>query len=280
MENALNSVNAEQAPVVEGQQVEPVEGGKDAELAGQQTEQTTEPPVKTQETPEEKQEKPQQTPEENARYKALRLEEKQRAEQAAIDKEYAALAERYGLTRLDGSPIRTKADWDAYETERRQYDALIQKGEPEDAALLKVQLERLRAEKEQQEQAIRETARQQADFMDFLAYFKEVNKRDWTEADVIPPDVFVNARQKNIPLKYAYADYKLQERLKKEAEIETGKKTQEANAKNAATSPGSVTGGGAPSDDFITAEAFAANRSNPEWVRKNYEKIMKSRDKW
>ncbi len=54
----------------------------------------------------------------------------------------------------------------------------------------------------------------------------------------------------------------------------------QANQANATASTGSARGQGTPTGDFISADTFEANKSDPAWVQRNFNKIMKSRAKW
>jgi hypothetical protein len=250
---------------VEGSQEVVTGEGEGAVVAEQQA---------TQEPKQEK--KPEQTPEENAAYKALRLKEKQEA----VDKEYADLAARNGWTKLDGTPIRTKADYEAAEREYKKLHELLNSGEDEEKAALKVQLENLREQMKERETLAQRQARLERENAEFFEFFQKQHGRSITPDDLkaIPEYVYQAAARDGVPFKYAYAEYLAELRREKLAGIEAGKKTAEANATNASTATGSVTGSTA--DDFISYAAFEANRNNEEWVRKNYEKIMKSREKW
>jgi hypothetical protein len=266
MEENLTSVNAEQASV-EGLQTETkVVTGEEAVVAEQQTTET------------EKIEPKKQTPEENAAYKALRLEERQRAEkvaaQAAVDAEYAALATRYQRTNLDGTPITTKAEWEASEQVQQRYDALINQGVSDEAARLKIEIEQLMAREADRIAKEQKTTAVQNDQNEFFQYFRELNGRDWTPADLIPDEVWA-ANADGTPLKYAYMDYTVRQMKAKEKSIETGKKTAEVNASNALSSTGSVTGGGGDSGEITQAD-IDAHANDTTWMMKNYTRVVEA----
>lgn len=64
------------------------------------------------------------------------------------------------------------------------------------------------------------------------------------------------------------------------AQLETKVQAYETNSKNAATSPGSVTGNGPSGSDFISLETFEANKHDSAWVMRNFSKINESRANW
>jgi hypothetical protein len=279
MDESLTSVNAEQESA-EGSQIASTEvatGESESAVVAEQ--QVTE--EKTESTPV-KQEHKQQTPEENAAWKALRLEEKQRAEQAAaqraIDSEYADLAQRYGVTNLDGTPVKTKAEWTAVTEFNAKVAALTNTGLSEEDARLRVKVEQLEREKQDREKADRERqvaeeSRQtkQKQFADFLETFKTYNGRPWTEADGIPMEVVTEA-EAGTPLKYAYADYYARQQVLKNKNLEVGKKMAEVNAQNATTAAGSVSGGTSTSAEITLAD-IDAHANDTGWMMKNYKKV-------
>ncbi len=110
MEELLNSVNAEQEPVVEAPEPDDLESVDNAE--GEET----------QETPEAKQEvaDPVQTPEQNELFKKMRLRAEAEAREAVareaqekIDAEYAALYKGH-INEFTQKPILSKADHEEY----------------------------------------------------------------------------------------------------------------------------------------------------------------------
>lgn len=64
------------------------------------------------------------------------------------------------------------------------------------------------------------------------------------------------------------------------AEKDAALKARETNAKNAASSPGSVTGQGTTTADYISRETFDQNKGDRSWMIKNLSKIVESRKKW
>jgi len=260
MDESLNSVNAEQTPVVEGQETVTGEG-ESAVVAEQQA----------------VEEKPKQTPDENAAYKALRLQEKQ----DAVDKEYADLATSNGWTKLDGSPIRTKADYKAAEKEFQKLNSLISSGEDEEKARLKVQIDEMREREKERETFFQKQTRLERENTEFFEFFQKEHGRPISQQDLaaIPAHVYQNAARDGVPFKYAYAEYLAETRREKLTGIEAGKKTAEANAANATTTTGSVTGNGAADGGaFFTREQVAA-MSQAE-VTRNLDAIEASMKKW
>lgn len=131
-------------------------------------------------------------------------------------------------------------------------------------------------EQYEQEKRANETQRQReqrinADISKFQSLYpdvKEVPEEVWKEVDEGSTLVDAYARHENRTLKDEIS--KLKETLQ----------IRENNAKNAATSPGSMTGQGGTEGEFITRDAFEANKSNRQWVVKNLSAITKSRAKW
>lgn len=242
MDETLNSVDAELNPVVEDSQEVTTGEGESAVVAEQPV---TEAPVAPKE----------QTREDNAQYKALRLQEKQ----DAVDKEYADLAESSGWTKLDGSPIKTKADFLSTQSAIKQRDDLIMQGKTEREALLEIELNERKQRDAENETQAQEKARLAKESSDFLQAFKEANGRDFTVADkdeLEKAGVFQIAADEGIPLKYAYDHFFASQQREKAKAIEVGKKTQEVNASNATTTTGSLTGGGQPDNSVLTDEVI------------------------
>jgi hypothetical protein len=252
MDENLNSVNAEPAEVVDSQTAdtatEVVTGESESAVPAEQP--TTEEKTAEQPKPEPKK----QTPEENAAFKALRLEERQRAEQKARDAVFAKMAKENNWTGIDGKPIQTEADYNNALDDNKKLVALVNSGVSEETARLQVQIDQLQREKAERETAAQESIRKESDRNAFFEYFKEVNGRQITEADIeaIPPEVFEKAHKENIPLKYVYADHFAKQQLDKSKRVESGKSTAQANETNATTAAGSVTGNGAAENSVLT----------------------------
>jgi hypothetical protein len=253
MDETLNSVNAEPAEVVDSQEntAEVTTGeGESAVVAEQPVTEAKEP---------------KQSREENAAFKSARLDAERR-ENAAY--EYAAT--KIGLANLDGSPVKTKAEYDAAIEAAEKRNALIMAGvSPEDAAI-RIENEQLKKAQADRDAQTREQERAGKEVSDLKAYFEEVNGRKLTETDaeeLKKAGLFELAITEKIPLKRAYdAIYAKQQRERLKA-IDAGKKTQEANAQNATTSTGSVTGGGTPDNTALTDEVIA-NMSQKEMARR------------
>jgi hypothetical protein len=106
--------------------------------------------------------------------------------------------------------------------------------------------------------------RQRREFQEFLAAYPDVKAED------IPMEVW-QQNANGVPLKYAYADYAL-----KQLKVEQAKAN--ANAKNAASSTGSVSSDGNAGEEYFTKEQVA--RMSPDEVERNLDKIHKSMARW
>lgn len=106
-------------------------------------------------------------------------------------------------------------------------------------------------------------------------------RSNYPDVDInkIPAEVWEKV-DKGLSLTDSYQIYENKVLKEKIAAQEKALQVKEANAKNAATSPGSVTGQGATTADFISFETFEQNRGNSKWVRDNYKRIQESRSKW
>lgn len=106
-------------------------------------------------------------------------------------------------------------------------------------------------------------------------------RKDYSDVDInkIPAEVWERV-DKGLSLTDSYQIYENKVLKEKIAAQEKALQVKEANAKNAATSPGSVTGQGATTADFISFETFEQNRGNSKWVKDNYKRIQESRSKW
>lgn len=275
MDENLNPDFEGQTPVVEGQtttasEVKDVATGESVSAVPAE-QQTTEPT--TAEPP--KAEKKTQSPEENAAFKALRLEERQRAESAAKDAFAVKTAKDIGLVNFDGSPIKSAAEYETALASRLKYNELLNNGVPDSEATLQVELEQLRREKAEMTQKAQREQQTAQERTDFFEYFKALNGRDWSpDSDPIPQEVW-EANANGVPLKYAYADHFAKQQIQRNKAVETGKKTAEANATNAATAAGSIASGGSAENGEITQADIDAHANDRAWVRKNLTKIHK-----
>jgi len=106
-------------------------------------------------------------------------------------------------------------------------------------------------------------------------------RQNYPDVDInkIPAEVWERV-DKGLSLTESYQIYENKLLREKIAAQEKALQVKEANAKNAATSPGSVTGQGATTADFISYETFEQNRGNQKWVKDNYTRIQESRKKW
>jgi len=261
MEENLTPVNAGQ----EGVESPPVATGE-GESAVAAEQQVTEEVKKEPEVKE-------QSREENAQYKALRLSEKQNA----VDAEYAELAERNGWTKIDGKPIKTKADYEATYDAVQKKDALVLQGKSEREAVLEVQLQQREQRDAEKEAQTREQERFNREVSDFLKDFEETTGRKFSTTDkeeLEKAGMFDIALKEKIPLRYAYADHLAQKRREEQKQIDAGKKASEINVKNAVSATGSITGGTSDGVE-ITQEMIDAHSNDTAWALKNYSAIEK-----
>lgn len=106
-------------------------------------------------------------------------------------------------------------------------------------------------------------------------------RQNYPDVDInkIPSEVWEKV-DKGLSLTDSYQIYENKILREKIAAQEKALQVKEANERNAATSPGSVTGQGATTADFISFETFEQNRGNSKWVKDNYKRIQESRSKW
>lgn len=128
----------------------------------------------------------------------------------------------------------------------------------------------LREERKMREQREQEFQRKESEQQEYMKFFDEFPD---VSVDAIPEEVFEIRAKTGLKLTDAYIRYEYNQMKNK-------MKTQEVNSKNAQGTTGSVTGNGQASSDFISADVFNKNRHDKQWVRKNYEKLIKSRPKW
>ena len=281
MDEYSNSVNAENAEVVSSQEsVETVEtvNADNAEVTNGEQEQTAEGSNQTTDAQTEvKQEPSTQSKEENAQFAKVRKEAEARVRaevervQAAKDVEFAQLATESGWVDANGNPIKTETEyWKAVKAQR-EIDTLINQGEDPKTARLQVEYDRLKAERETERNATEEQTRRNAENAEFFELFKEANNREFSTDDVVPPEVFVIAKENNLPLPFAYSHYLAKQSIAEKKNIAIGKQTAEVNAKNATTSTGSVTG--SPQSGAITEAEINAHSDDISWMNKNFKKV-------
>ena len=133
----------------------------------------------------------------------------------------------------------------------------------EELYLLRQERQERLTQKQQQEQQ----TKQQQEYLDFFDEFPTVKPEE------IPDEVWRIKAERGISITDAY--YRYENKL-----IKNKTAIEETNKKNAESSTGSITGNGDTSSEFISADMFNKNRSNRDWVMKNFEKINKSRSKW
>lgn len=253
----LNVVDATQSEVV----------GTQAEvIATEQDNTSTDSALGEVATPQQN-EKPVQSAEENAKFAEVRRKAEAEAETRTRDR---MISEMYG----ESHGIHTYAEYQAAiakqaqeehdQSIREEYEA---KGLPEDVVSELVEWKKSREQSKAEQEAKQQQEKQQAEMQDFIKKYPNVKPDD------IPVEVWqVNAS--GVPLRYAYADYANDQATKAE-------EIARANAENAKSSTGSVSGDGAAnSSDFISYDIYEQNKSNPSWVNKNFNKIMNSRAMW
>lgn len=175
-------------------------------------------------------------------------------------------AQRLGIT------VEKLIENDQRWEQQQKLNELVQRNIPKEYAekLLKVdELEQWKAQQERQRQV--EQQRQQHQqykqqmYAEFLQMYPDV------KPEQIPKEVWQLVNQGH-RLASAYAIH--ENRLLKQQY-----QTQEANAKNAGSSTGSVKSPGA-TGGFISREQFDANKGDMKWVRKNLKRIEESRKYW
>jgi len=226
-----------------------------------------------------KADKPAQSREENAQIARVRKEAEARvkaefeAKQAARDAEFAKMAAAEGWKDSSGNPIKTEEAYWREVKYQKEIDRLVTGGKDPEDARLRVEYERLKEEREAEKQAKAEEARKQAENQAFFDFYREVNGKEFTSADEIPDEVFRNAQENKVPLKYAYAEYRAKAEREKEKNIALGKQAAEVNAKNAESSTGSVTGNGQADNSVLTEESISA--MSPKEMERRWGDIKK-----
>lgn len=269
MEEQLNSVNAEQAVVVE----QPIEQttGIDTNVSTESTVETSDNGENAVVAGQQQNDKPIQDAETNAAYAKARRELEAKAaerESKAID----AFIASQGLE-FDGKPIKTKAEYDKamqIQEDRARQQELKEKGiDPE---IFDDYVNNNPTVKKAQQLLAEQEAKAERDkqFMAFNEAFPDV------KGDEIPPEVWqeFNAGKSLVD---AYAKVhikKLQEQIEA---LKKGTQTAEVNSKNAASTTGSITGEGA--EEGLYTEEQVDSMSSAE-VKKNYDRVLKSMRSW
>jgi hypothetical protein len=192
----------------------------------------------------------------------------ERARQEALDNWIAEQGYEW-----NGKPIKTKAEYDQALREAEIRKQLENKELPQEVIDELVESRKFR-EESKAEKADRE--KQEKQRMDFQAFFEAYPD---VKADTIPAEVWQEVNNGK-SLVDAYVKYENSTLKTKLAEFETKFKAMETNEANASTSPGSVTGNGDTKGDFISKEAFEANKKDQKWIIKNLSRIQASRAKW
>jgi hypothetical protein len=251
MDDILNTVDAVQENAV-GSQTEQVETNVETVNAD-----SVSATADKQET------KPVQSAEDNARFAEVRRKAEAEARDKVIDEMYGASHNIHTYAEYQASIERQKQE-EHDQTIREQYEA---KGLPDDVVEELVEWKKDREQSKAEKEEKQKQAQRDADMMDFIKEFPDVKPDD------IPVEVW-QANERGVPLRYAYAEhaYKM---AKKAEEI------AKANAENAKSSTGTVTGDGVANEpDFISYDVFEKNKSDTTWVANNYNKIQKSRANW
>lgn len=263
MEEQFNTVDAVQESVVEAHEQETVEQIDNVVEQSEQPE-VAEP------------EKPQQSPEENAKYAKIRRDAEAKAKAQAQD---AVIAEMFG----ESHGIYTKAQYDAAikaEKEAARRAEMESQGiDPDYVSKLIAeapevkQAREILSKKQQEEQEA-----QQA--LQFFEYFEEANGRPFdAKKDILPPEVW-EMKAQGIPLKQAYAAVEAKQLREELRQLREVKQAEETNRQNAISTPGGLDGTTNPDTGFISFDVFEANKSNQNWMKKNLEKIIASRQSW
>ena len=153
--------------------------------------------------------------------------------------------------------------------ERQQVEEIASKhGMPPELAEELYLLRKERKEKQAMQAEVEAKEKKQQDYMKFFQEFPDVKPED------IPTEVFdmIN-KNPSMSLVDAY--------IRHDYNTLKGKlNTEKVNAKNSQATTGSVTGDTTNKSNYISKEVFEKNRTDKEWVRKNFEALNKSRAKW
>jgi hypothetical protein len=242
---------------------------------------TTDTGAKDAEPAEQQLEKPVQSLEENAKIAAARREAETRvraeaeaqieqAKQAHLD----SWIEKQGYVDIFGNPIKTHADYERALAERETQERYRAQGIPDEVIKKLSEVEELKNKPSTFEEREKIQTRKSQMYQDFYSLFKEINGRDFAATDTIPDEVYEIAEKSRTGLRAAYAEYAAKDALSKLKGVDIGKKTAEANAANAASSTGSVSGNG-QATGFVTQADIDAHANDTAWMTKNYDAVSK-----
>jgi len=165
-----------------------------------------------------------------------------------------------------GKPITTESEYKQALKEKEMYDSLQNQSLPDEVIQEIVESRREREERKTEKQAQQDEAKRNQEYQEFFQAFPDAKPEE------IKPEVWEKVA-KGTPLKYAYMETRFNE-------LQSKQKILESNNKNAETATGSVTGQGETKADFISFDAFEANKNDRNWIVKNFKKINESRAKW
>lgn len=204
--------------------------------------------------------------------------ERQKIEAEAVSKAQAMLREQdpalkfvNKIAQENGMTPDELVQYWQEEQERRELEALKSQGISEDLAKKLQKYDQLEAKLSQREQQEQFQAKVDRDLREFTDAYPNV------KMDSVPDEVFDICRKQGVSLLDAYNRVYAPKRI---AELEKAQAIQDKNAKNANSTPGSVTGQGNIPSDFISETEFEANKGNRRWMIDNLSKITKSRTKW
>ena len=129
-------------------------------------------------------------------------------------------------------------------------------------------------ESRQEKQARAEMQKRMTPINELLKEYPNLKPED------IPENVWQDVVKNGKSLAVAYAKYDADRKNDEIAKLKESLQIREKNAANADISPGSVTGQGAITPDYISRELFDTKRNDRDWVKKNLTAIQKSRAKW
>jgi hypothetical protein len=204
--------------------------------------------------------KPVQSPEENAKFAEVRRKTEAEAKAKARDE---LIAEMYGKSH----GIHTYAEYQealAKQEEEQKLSEMLKKYIPEEYAKEMIENRKFREQFESEQKAKQQQEQKQADMIDFIKEFPNVKPDD------IPVEVW-QANERGIPLRYVYAEHAYKQAMKAE-------EIAKANAENAKSSTGSISGDGVANDGYFTKEQVSKMTSAE--IARNYEKICESTGKW
>lgn len=216
-------------------------------------------------------EKPKQSAEDNAKFAEMR---RKHAADLAAERQKAKddfiASQGYSW---NGKPITTEAEYNkalAEQQEQQRIAELVEKNVPEEYAKEMVENKKFREQYEAEKQSKEQEVAKQEQFKEFLQAFPDV------KAEEIPPEVWEEF-DKGTPLKIAYT---MAENAKLKAKLEAyekGAKTEESNAKNAASSIGSVKGDNVTQPYFTREQVEKMSTSE---VNKHWKSIVESQKRW